>query len=57
MKENILYRISSYYFVAGIFTKNNIVIKTAPILKWMNGKNINFIKSYCLSKHWKIEKI
>lgn len=51
-----LIQISSSYFVAGIIFKNNIVIKAAPIVKWMIGKNIDYIKQYCLSKHWKCEQ-
>ena len=50
-----LVQISSSYFVAGVVFKNNIAIKAAPIIKWMIGKDITYIKMHCLSKHWKLK--
>jgi len=53
--KEILLRITSSYFCAGIILKNNMVIKTAPILKYMLNKDIKYIINYCGIKKWKIE--
>lgn len=56
MKEK-LYQIKSNYFCAGIIVKNKTIIYTAPIIKWMKGKSIRFIKQYCRNKNFKIKRI
>ena len=47
------YRIEAPHFVAGIFfdEKNKAAI-AAPILRWMIGENIQFVKDYCATKGW-----
>ena len=52
-----LYQITSSYFVAGLIVKDDKVIKSAPIIKWMIGRNLKYIETYCLSKHWKLTEI
>lgn len=53
----ILYRITLSYACFGIETNNKIVIFTAPIGKWMIGKNIEFIKNWVKRKKGKIEQL
>jgi len=45
-----LYQIKLSYATFGISTYNDIVIKTAPIGKWMIGKDINFIINWTFKK-------
>ena len=52
-----LYQITSSYFCAGIITKNKIIIKAAPIIKWTVGKSISEIIIHCTKKDWKISCI
>ena len=49
-----LYQITLSYCCAGIIVENNIVKKTAPIFKWMIGKNLLFIESWVDKKAGKI---
>lgn len=55
-----LMQIDSPHYCAGLIIKNGIVIKAAPIIKWMVGKDFNFIISYLNSKkynyQWKDEE-
>lgn len=50
-----LLRITSSYFCAGIITVNDIVVKYAPILKYMKGRSIWWIERYCKKKKWELE--
>jgi len=49
-----IYQISAKYFTAGIVVTDDIVVKAAPILKWMVGKDIAHVKSYCKHKKYKL---
>ena len=43
--EEILYRVTSPHYVAGFVAgRNGIVIKAAPIIKWMIGMEVNRIR-------------
>ena len=48
-----LIRISSTYFVAGLILDNGIVIKSAPIIKYMIGWSEDKVNSYIIKKGWK----
>lgn len=49
------FRIECRYFVAQIDVKNDSVIETAPILKYMEGWHIDRIKKYIRHKGWEME--
>jgi len=51
----MLIRICSSYFVAGVVLEDNVVIKTAPIIKYMKGWNSNKVVKYSINKNWKID--
>lgn len=48
------FQVDSNYFCAGLIEKDGKVIEAAPIQKWMIGKNIEYIKEYCVKKKWKL---
>lgn len=52
-----LYQITAPHFCAGIIVENNVIIKAAPILRWMTDKDIGFIKEYCKKKKWTVYKV
>lgn len=47
-------RIELDYAVFAIEVKNDFVVRTAPIAKWMKGKSVKKIKKYVKSKGGKI---
>lgn len=51
-----LYWISLSYATFGVITTNDIVTSTAPIAKWMMGKNIEEIKNWVTNKKGKIDE-
>ena len=53
----MFYRIELPYAVFGIETKNEIVAYTAPIAKWMIGKNIKYVKQWITKKNGIIQLI
>lgn len=57
MNQEELYWISLPYATFGIIVEENVVIKTAPIGKWMMGKSIYNIKYWVLKKKGIIKKI
>jgi hypothetical protein len=50
-----LLRITSSYFCAGVGVVDDIAVNTAPILKYMNGRSLWWIKKYCEKKKWELE--
>lgn len=48
------YRIELDYAVFAIEAKNDFVVRTAPIAKWMKGKRVSKIKKYVKSKGGRI---
>ena len=54
--EEEMYEITSPYYCAGLIVKNNTVIESAPIIKWMTGKNISEVEEYCKFKKFKFRK-
>lgn len=52
---NILVRIESSYFVAGIVIKHPKYNICAPIISYMRDWNIDHVKQYCIYKGWKYE--
>ena len=56
MKEQ-LYWINLSYACFGIIVKNNKVVETAPIGKWMIKKDISFIVNWIKKKKGEIKNI
>ena len=52
-----LHQISAPYFVAGILTKDDVCVEAAPIIKWMVGKHLSYLRTYCRRKKWKIIRV
>jgi hypothetical protein len=50
-----LIRIEAPHFVAGAEVEKGVVINTAPILKWMRGKEFSSFIPYLDRKGWKFE--
>ncbi len=51
-------RISAPHFCAGAeINERNEVIYPAPIIKWMKGRTLWWIRKYCEKKKWEIEVI
>ena len=48
------YQIIAPHFVAGIATRNDIVVRTPPILRYMAGWPMNKVMDYVAHKEWKI---
>ena len=48
--------IDSGYFCAGVVIVNNVVVRTAPILKYMVGWTSERVVNYCVKKRWRIVK-
>jgi len=46
--------IDAPHFYAGVTLKNHVVIKAAPIVKYMIGWNVERVGAYCTQKNWKI---
>ena len=57
METYKLIQITAPHFCAGAVIKNGKVVITAPIIKWMIGKNKEFITNYCKKKKWKIREV
>lgn len=38
------------YFVCGLIVKDGIVVEAAPIMRWAEGKHINFVKKWVQGK-------
>ena len=49
--------IDIHYATFGICSKDDIVIKTAPIAKWMLGEKLTDIKPFLLKKKAKVVEI
>ena len=54
MSHEMVIHLSSGYFCAAVVTKDATVIRTAPILKHMNGWSIERVKAYANKKGWKL---
>jgi len=50
----IIARIEAPHFTAGIVLQDDIVVETAPILKYMKQWGRDQVRDYCRSKGWKI---
>ena len=52
----MLVHIDSNYFCCGIILKNNVVVKTAPIVEYMRGWSLREVVAYCNYRKWRILK-
>jgi hypothetical protein len=50
-----LYRIEAPHFTAGFITRYNIVEESAPILRWLVGSHLTWVKDCCRRKGWQLE--
>jgi hypothetical protein len=53
--KEVLYRVLSDYFVAGIIAKGNTVIDSAPIIKYSKDLGLEKFLLYCKKKKWVVE--
>ncbi len=44
------------HYTAGLMIFNGRVIEAAPIVRWMVGKSIDYVYSYCQRKGYRIEE-
>lgn len=51
------FQITTVYGCFGIDVEEDTVTETAPIAKWMKGKNINYIKQWVNKKSGRIQEI
>ena len=49
----MLVRVSSPYFEAAFVLRDNVVVEAAPIIKYMKGKNREWVRNYVKKKEWK----
>ncbi len=49
--------ITAPHFVAGVVLFNNVVVRCAPILKYMKAWTKTQVVTYCNSKRWKYEEM
>jgi len=49
--NNMLWRIVLPYAVFGVIVKNNIIVDSAPIGKWMIGRTLDFIQLWIANKN------
>jgi hypothetical protein len=55
---DMLYRITARHFCAGLFVaQDGCVTMAAPIIKWMSGKPIAYVRRYCTDKGWVLEPV
>lgn len=51
-------RITAPHFVAGlVLNANQVVVRAAPILRYMLGWSRHHVRNYCARKHWKVEPL
>lgn len=50
----MLVQITSYYFCTGLVVKDDIVVRAAPILKYMLYWSLGRSEEYCRKKGWKL---
>lgn len=50
------YRITAPHFCAGFEVVDGLVVRTAPILKYMQGYTLYWVMRYCLTKQWYLER-
>ena len=53
----MLIRIESSYFVAGVETNYSVVVRAAPIIKYMIGWHSSKVVSYCEKKKWSYQML
>lgn len=50
-------RIEAPHYVAGALVENDVVIKAAPIIKYMKGWSTSKVIWYCNKKHWSVAQL
>lgn len=53
----MLYEIIAPHFVCAIKTEKDIVVKAAPIVKYMMGWPFIRVYDYCNKKHWELNAL
>ena len=44
-------------FTAAVILQDDVVVKTAPILQYMNGWTLSRVEEYCRKRHWTWTKV
>ncbi len=52
-----LYQVTSPYFVAGIEVSGSLVVRAAPIIRYMIGWEIGRVVKYANHKGWEVEEV
>ena len=55
--DEILYRICSSSFVAGVIVLDNIIVRTAPILKKFKGQPISNLYKWAMNNSMNFERL
>jgi hypothetical protein len=53
----VIVRVVSSYFVAAVIVEDNRVVEAAPILSYVVGKSLKWLKVYCVRKGWKMSVV
>lgn len=53
----MLCRIVAKHFVAGLVLSDNVVVRTAPILRYMKGWALFDVRAYCDRKGWEMSVV
>lgn len=51
------YRILAPHFVAAVIVSGDVVMQSAPILRWAVGRYWQEVRDYCQKKGWKVEPL
>jgi len=49
-----LMQITAPHFCAGLETRSSVVMRAAPIIKYMKGWTTGKVREYCQEKSWKL---
>ncbi len=56
VKETLV-RVTAPRFVAGLVLHDDVVIKTAPIARYMVGWSLDKLRKHCERKKWQLEVV
>lgn len=50
-----LLRIVSSFFVAGAIVRDGRIVDAAPIIGWMRGRSVEYVRGYVARRGWAAE--
>ena len=53
---DVLYRIESEHFTAGLVVRRGVVSHATPIINWMVGRPLEAVTTYVAERKWKLER-